>query len=142
MKFLSKYSIKAITLFAALTLTGICTYSQNLIGYRYKEIRKYMKENCREMGFNNVANSKFKYLKYSDSSDKLTLLFFLNSDSVCKKVRMICDVSIKTEKVKEFNCLYITRGENRWIDRRDGKDYLIEIRDEKWYFIITIEPDI
>ncbi len=92
------------------------------------------------MSFNNVTNSKFKYLKYSDSSDSQTLLFFLNPDSVCKSVRMICDVSIKAEKVKEFDLIYKKSCENSWIDKRDGKDYLIEIRDEKWSCIITIEP--
>jgi len=133
--------MKIITLFAVLSLIRICTYGQNLIGYNDKEIRKYMKDNHREMSFDNVTNSKFKYLKYSDRSDRQTLLFFLNPDSVCNSVRLICDLSIKADKVKEFNSIYKKSGENRWIDKRDGKDYLVEISDEKWYCIITIEPD-
>lgn len=132
--------MKIFTLFAILILTVICSYGQNLIGYNDKEIKKYMKENRGEMNFDNVTNKKFKYLKYSDRSDSQTLLFFLNPDSVCKSVRMICDVSIKEEKVKEFNFIYKKSGENRWIDKRDGNDYLVEIRDEKWYCIITLEP--
>jgi hypothetical protein len=133
--------MKIITLLAILILTGICAYGQNLIGYNDKEIKKYMMENRREMSLNNVTNSKFKYLKYSDSSDSQTLLFFLNPDSVCKSVRMICDVSVKVEKIKEFNSIYEKSDENRWIDKRDGKDYLIEIREERWSCIITIKPD-
>jgi hypothetical protein len=128
-------------MFSALTMSGICSYSQNLIGYKYPDIKKYMKENHKEMSFNNVTNSTFKYLKYSDSSDSQTLLFFLNSDSVCRSVRMICDGRIKAQKAEEFNSSYKRSGENRWIDSHDGKDYLIEIKDEKWYYIITIEPD-
>ena len=58
------------------------------------------------MNFNNVVNSKFRYLKYSDNSENQTLLFFLNPDSVCKSVRMICDMSMKTRKIKEFNSHY------------------------------------
>ena len=141
LKFHSKYCMKIITLSAILILTCICTQGQNLIGYKDKEIRKYMKENRKEMNFNNVINSKFKYLKYSDNPDSQTVLFFLNPDSVCKSVRIICDISMKAEKVKEFNSIYKKSGENRWIDKRDGKDYLIEIKDEKWSCIITIEPD-
>jgi hypothetical protein len=133
--------MKVIALFAAFILTAICTSGQNLIGYSCQEIRVYMTKNHTEMSFNNVTNSRFKYLKYSDGTDSETLLFFLDTDSVCKSVRMICDVSLKAGKVKEFNSVYKKIGDNKWMDRRNGKDYLIEIKDENWYSIITIEPD-
>jgi hypothetical protein len=133
--------MRIITLLAALSLTGICTYGQNLIGYKYKEIRKYMKENRTEMNYCNVTNNKFKYLKYSDRSDSQTLLLFLNTDSVCESVRMICDVYLKPKKAKEFDSIYKKAGENRWIDSRNGKDFLVEIKDEKWSCIVTIEPE-
>lgn len=128
-------------LYAFLIVTGICAHGQNLIGYNVREIRKYMKENQRAMNLENVNNDKFKYLKYTDNSDSQTLLFFLNPDSVCRSIRMICDLSIKGTKVKEFNSIYKKSDEHRWIDKRNGKDYTIEIRDEEWSFIITIEPD-
>jgi len=132
--------MKIITLFAILALTGIDVSGQNLIGYSDKDIKKYMRENRRDMNFNNVVNSKFHYLKYSDNIGKQTLLFFLNHDSVCTSVRMICDVSLKEEKVKEFDSIYKKSGKNRWINERDGKDYLVEIMDEKWSCVISIEP--
>ncbi|MCX6255072.1 MAG: hypothetical protein NTV31_11425 [Bacteroidia bacterium] len=133
--------MKITSVFAIFVLTAMYAHSQNLIGYNDREIRKYMKENRREMSFENVTNDKFKYLKYTDSFDSQTLLFFFNLDSVCKSERMICDFSIKAEKVKEFNTIYKKTGENRWIDERDGKNYLIEIKDEKWSCVINIEPD-
>ena len=133
--------MKFIILFATLFLTGIYANGQNLIGFNDKEIKIYMKENRKEMSLENVTNIKFKYLKYSDSYNNQTLIFFLNSDSVCKSVRMICDYSIKTEKVKEFNTIYKKNGENSWIDSHDGKDYLIEVIDGKWSYIINIEPE-
>jgi hypothetical protein len=133
--------MKIIALFIFLLLPGIEAFSQNLIGYSDKEIKKYMRENRRDMNFNNVVNSKFHYLKYSDTGDRQTLLFFLNHDSVCMSIRMICDFRLKEEKVKEFDSIYKKSGENRWINERDGKDYLIEIKDEKWSCIISIEPD-
>ena len=126
---------------SVLILTGICTYGQNLIGYKYREIRKYMKENHTEMNINDITNHKFKYLKYSDWSDSQTLLFFLDPDSVCKSVRIICDLNLKVAKKNEFDTKYKNAGENRWIEKRDGKDYLVELRDEEWSCVITIEPD-
>ena len=92
------------------------------------------------MNFNNVRNNKFKYLKYSDNSDSQTILFFLTQDSVCKSVRVICDNTVKTEKVKELDSNYKKAGENRWVDNHNGKNYLIEVKDETWSCVITIEP--
>ena len=133
--------MRIITLFAFFIITSVCAFGQNLIGYNDKEIKEYMKENCRGMNFNNVTNSKFKYLKYSDNSDNQTFLFFLNPDSVCNSVRMICNVNMKAEKVKELDSTYTKISENRWIDKRKGKDYFIEMKDEKWSCIVIIEPD-
>jgi hypothetical protein len=121
-------------------MSGVWLLGQNLIGYNYKEIRKYMNENHKEMNYNNVTNSKYRYLKYTDNSDRQTLFFFLNQDSVCQSIRLICDSYIKTDKVKEYNSIYQKSGENIWKDSRNGKDFVIEIEDEKWSSVITIKP--
>jgi hypothetical protein len=130
--------MKTITLTSTLMLICICSQSQNLIGSEGKDIIKYMKLNHSEMNYNNVVNNKFSYLKYSDDSETQTTLFFLNADSVCKSVKMICDKSIKPLKIKELNSQYQNNGENNWIDRRDGKTYLIKLTDEEWSFVISI----
>lgn len=131
--------MKITTLFLFFVFISVLTQGQNLVGYKKQEIRKYMKENRREMNYNNVVNSKFSYLKYSDNLESQTVLFFLNRDSVCKNVRIICDSSLKTQKVKELNSMYVKQGENKWIDRRNGKEYLIELSDGKWSSVISIE---
>jgi hypothetical protein len=133
--------MKIITVYAALILTCVCNYGQNLIGLREKEVMKYMKENRHDMNYNNVINSKFNYLKYSDNSENETVLFFLTPDSVCRSVRIICDESIKSQKIKELDSKYVKKGENKWIDKKGGKEYLIEIMEGKWSCIISIEPE-
>src|ERR1035437_3417281 len=137
----SRYRMKIITLSVVLMLTCFYAQSQNLIGYKQKEILKYMKENRSDMNFNNVVNSQFSYLKYSDNSEKQTLLFFLSPDSVCKSVRIICDIDMKSQKVQEFNSQFMKRGKTQWIDKRNGKEYLIEIMDGKWSCVISIEQE-
>jgi len=132
--------MKIITLLSFIIVMGSATYGQNLIGYNDYEIRKFMKENKSDMNFNKVTNNKFIYLKYSDNSDSQTILFFLSPDSVCKNIRIICDKGLIPDKVKEFNTLYKKDGDNKWVDRHGRKDYLIEIKDEKWSSVITIEP--
>jgi hypothetical protein len=117
------------------------TYGQNLIGYKNIEIRKFMKENRKDMNYDKVRNSMFSYLKYSDNYDRQTILFFLTTDSVCKSIRVICDSTMRTEKIKELDTNYKRIADNSWVDDHDGKKYLITFKDEKWSCSITIVPD-
>jgi len=98
-----------------------------------------MKVNCTEMNYNSVVNNKYSYLKYSDNQDEQTMIFFLDHDSVCRNMRMVCAKGLKPQKIKEFDTLYIKSGEDEWTERRDGKEFLIKVLDEKWSFIVTIE---
>jgi hypothetical protein len=134
--------MKTATLFSILIISCNCTFGQNLIGYNDAEIRNFMKQNRQDMHFNNVRNSMFSYLKYSDNSDSQTILFFLTPDSVCKAVRVICDSTLKPDKIKELDSTYKRISENKWVDTHDGKNYLIKFKDEEWCCSITIEPDI
>jgi hypothetical protein len=121
-------------------LIGLNLNGQNLIGSNEKEIRKYMADNQKNMTFQNFTNnSTFKYLKYSDADETQTILFFLNEQLVCKTVRLVCDKSLKTQKIKDFNSLYKKAGDNQWTETKNGKSYLIEIKDEEWSFNITIK---
>ena len=113
---------------------------QNLIGHKYDDIRNYLKTNRKDLSFNKVNNTKFNYLKYTDSSDSQTMLFFLDDDSICRSIRIICDASSKSQRIKEFNSIYRKRGENKWIDKHEGKDYLIELTDETWASVFTFSP--
>jgi len=81
--------------------------AQNLIGYNAKDIKLYMTQN--QKGFINqsiINNNIFKYLKYTDRKETQTLLFFLSADSVCKSVRLVCDMTLKAEKIKELDSTY------------------------------------
>jgi hypothetical protein len=140
LKFHRENLMKSFTVVAILLITNLAASGQNLIGYDSREIKEYMKENCKDMNLNDVRNSRFKYLKYSDNYDKQTFLFFLTSDSVCKSVRQICDLSLRSKKVKEFDTIYSKIGVNSWLDTKNKKIYLIQIMDEEWSFVVTIEP--
>lgn len=113
---------------------------QNLIGYSEKDVRQYMENNRKEMAFQNfINNSTFKYLKYTNSDETLTLLFFLNEESVCKSVRLVCDKSLKAEEIKEFDSKYKKISDNQWTETKNGKNYLMELKEEEWSFNITIK---
>ena len=133
--------MKVITLSAALVLICITADSQNLIGYKAEDIIKYMKVNRKEMNYNDVVNNKFSYLKYSDNLENQTILFFLGPDAVCKSERIICDVSLKSSKVREYNSQYKPIGQNKWVDRRGDKTYIVELLDGKWSCVVSIESE-
>jgi hypothetical protein len=133
--------MRILALSVILLINSLFASGQNLIGYNGRDIQRFMKENRRDMNSEIVVNNKFKYLKYSDNSENQTLLFFLNNDSVCKSIKLICGRDLRTQKVKEFNTIYRSSGENSWTDKRDSIDYRIDLRDEKWSCVITIEPD-
>lgn len=125
-----------------LFLVSINLDGQNLIGLNEKEIRQYMSENQKGLTFQNFTNNTtFKYLKYIDKAEAETLLFFFNDQYVCKTVRLVCDKSLTEEKIKECNSLYKKTGDNRWIETKNGKNYLIEMKEEEWSFNVTITLD-
>ena len=120
-----------------------CSFAcgQNLIGYKNNEIRKFMRENRKDMNYDKVRNTMFSYLKYSDNYDRQTILFFLTADSVCKSIRVICDSAMRTEKIKELDTNYKRIADNSWVDDHNGKKYLITFKEEQWSCSITIVPD-
>jgi hypothetical protein len=131
--------MKIIPLIVLLLSVSTTLFSQNLIGFKESEIREYMKENRKDMNYTASINSRFKYLKYSDDQDNQTILFFFKNNLICHSERMICDYSIKTEKIKEFNSQYKKTGDNKWIDSHGGQNYTITLTEEQWSFIVTIE---
>lgn len=113
--------------------------AQNVVGYKREEILQFMKERHKEMVFETFTNnSSYKYLKYTDSDNTKTMLFFLDPDSVCKAVRVVYDRSFRDDKVKELDRLYYRKGDKAWVESKNGKEYMIEITDEDWSFDITI----
>ena len=133
--------MRTSSLIALLLLISINGKSQNLIGYKADGIRKYMAENRSDMNSEKVNNKSFRYLKYSDKSDTQTMLFFLNPDSVCQNIRIICNNTIRDSKIRELDSSFSKSGTNRWTDTRSGKSYYIRLDDDEWSFSITIEPE-
>ena len=133
--------MKSFSFLAVLLLVSFTGNSQNLIGYKADDIRNYMSGSRSDMNMEKVNNKSFRYLKYSDKYDTQTMLFFLNPDSVCQNIRLVCNSGIKDAKIKELDSSYSKSGKNRWIDNRSGKNYYIRLDDDEWSFTITIEPE-
>jgi hypothetical protein len=129
-----KASVVLSLLFLCLNLSA-----QNLLGYKPYDIRKYMKENQKNMEFQSLTfNNTFKYAKYVDKDGNQTTLFFFTTDSICKSIRMICDKSIIPEMIRDLDSKYKKTGTNTWTENKGGTSYIIELREEEWSFNVTI----
>ena len=130
---------KVLLVLLTLTVT-LNLFSQNLLGYKLKDVQKYMRENQKTMSFQGLTfNNSFKYAKYADEDGNQTTLFFLTSDSVCKSIRMICDKSLESHIISDLDSKYAKEEKNVWSETKNGKTYLIELRDEDFTFNITIK---
>ena len=128
-------------IFACLFLITSVLSTPNLVGSSEEEIKQYMEEN--EKGFvyqSYTNNSTFKYLKYTDRRETQTILFFLDTNLECKLVRLVCDISLKSSKLKELDALYTRTAENNtWKEIKNGISYIIELREEETTFSINIQ---
>lgn len=131
--------MKVVILFLLAVFYTSAIYSQNLVGFDEPEIKKYMKENRNEFKLQNDKNNYFKYLKYVNNSNTETLIFFLSDKSVCSGIRLICDQSLKSQKLKELDLSYTKTGANVWAEKKKNKNYVIELTDEEWFFSINIK---
>lgn len=116
--------------------------AQNYIGLHKEDIAKAMKADHKQFKLNrSTVNPHYNYLKYEDSINEITILFFLSDEDVCTLVRKICDYSNINEIIQELNSLYTAKEQNVWIEKKDGKIYLIELTEEEWFFTVTTKPE-
>jgi hypothetical protein len=132
-----RFVLLTLTLFLLLTPV----HGQNLIGYKAKDITSYMKLNHSDMNSNKVTNPLHSYLKYSDSMETETVIFFLRPDSVCSSVRITCEPALKRKKIVELDTKYKKNGDMNWIDFRDGKKYNITMKNDSWSCVISIDSE-
>ncbi|HSL85615.1 MAG TPA: hypothetical protein VK861_01625 [Bacteroidales bacterium] len=132
--------MKYVVIILAALFTCTLADGQNLVGYNAAGIRNYMAGNSSDLRNVKVTNDLFRYLKYTDYSDNQTILFFLSADSVCRNIRMIYDPSLRKNKIMELNSSYKRIDESKWLDNRDGKEFLVEMFDEQWSLVVTIGP--
>jgi hypothetical protein len=111
---------------------------QNFIGMHMDNIKEVMKKNSPMLKLNtNVVNHDYKYLKYEDKINEITVLFFLSEDDKCTMVRKMCDYANINDEIQMLNTKYKPAGKNTWLYEEGGKKYLVTLEEGEWYFTIT-----
>jgi hypothetical protein len=117
------------------------TNGQNYIGMAKDEIVQEMNSSHKSFKLNTgVINPYYKYLKYEDPVNEITILFFLSENDKCTLVRKMCDYGNINDEINDLNLKYIKIGENKWRYQDKGKTYLVTLEEEEWYFSITTKP--
>lgn len=134
--------MRTFTLLTAILLIGMMktvpVYSQHFIGLHESEIKQVMKESYKTFRLNtSTVNPHYKYLKYEDKINEITILFFLSEDNHCTLVRKMCDYSNIIEVIEELNAKYVPIDKNSWEYVEGNKTYLVTLVEEEWYFTVT-----
>ncbi len=134
--------MKTFILLASMILIGALStrsvYSQHFIGLHQEEIKEVMKNDHKKFKLNTSAvNPHYKYLKYEDKINEMTMLFFLSEDDHCTLVRQMCDYSNIIEVVEDLNKSYKSVDKDSWEYEAGKKTYLVTLVEEEWYFTVT-----
>lgn len=134
--------MRTITLFS-IALVICCLNSnmlnaQHFIGLHEDEIKVVMKDSHKSFRLNtSTVNPHYKYLKYENKINEITILFFLSEDDHCTLVRKMCDYSNIIDEIKALNKNYKAIDKNSWEYTHGKHTYLITLEEEEWYFTIT-----
>ena len=110
--------------------------AQNYVGYSAEEIKEKMKETFPDYSPEKVINKTYNYLKYTDSMDERTNLFFLSDDNVCTFVKMMSNYSYLDAFQKALDKRYQKVEDDKWEYKKGDELYSITMKKEEWYFTL------
>lgn len=114
------------------------TSAQNYIGMDKDEIIIDMNTSHKSFKLNTSAvNPYYKYLKFEDDINEITILFFLSKDNKCTLVRKMCDYANINDEINDLNQNYKQLGKNKWTYSVKGKTYVVSLEESEWYFTIS-----
>ena len=84
---------------------------------------------------NTFVNHTYNYLKYIDKLSEQTLLIFLSDQNICTSTKLICDYS-ELNNIKLKLKQYRPVGKDKWTYKKDGKEYIVRLNREEWFFTL------
>jgi hypothetical protein len=118
----------------ALTTTG-----QQLIGLDKGEVKSRIRQAY--PGFvpdNSSVNRHFNYLKYIDPVNEQTLLIFMSTSDIVESEKLMSDYMNLRSTRESLDKKFARVGENQWMHKSTGKEFQILLKEEEWYFSVTI----
>ncbi|MBN2523755.1 MAG: hypothetical protein JXB24_10820 [Bacteroidales bacterium] len=133
-------SMKIVFLIAIFSFFSAGLYCQNFIGMHKDEIIKIMDASHKNFKLNTSnVNPHYKYLKYEDRINEITVLYFLSDENECTLVRKMYDYSNINDVIRELNEKYKKTGKNTWEYKYLIQKYCVELTEGEWFFTVTIK---
>ena len=115
--------------------------AQNMIGLDKEEIMDEMNTRFKTFKLNtSTVNHTYKYLKYEDNINEITILFFLSDNDKCTLIRKMYDYSNINDVLKDLNGNYKSDGKNKWTYSDHGNHYVVDLSEGEWFFTVTVKP--
>jgi hypothetical protein len=131
-----------LNIILACMFTGNTFFSTNYIGLNKSEIEETVKLNQKSLRLNSsVTNTSYKYLKFEDKINEITVLFFLDEQDNCKLVRLMSDYSNINDMLLEINALFKSISKNNWQFSESNKVYNVNLEEGDWFYTITIKEN-
>ncbi len=115
-------------------------FSSNYMGMPMEEIKKNMLEKHRTLRLNSsTKNEKYNYLKYEDQINEITVLFFLNDNNTCKRIRLMSDYSNINDILEDLNSNYEEIARDKWQYSADSNEFAVILDKGDWFFTVTVK---
>lgn len=102
-----------------------------------QNIIEQMRKNKPNFNQQDVINKQYDYLKYEDNMGERTILFFLSNKKQCTKIKLMSDYSYLDQTIDSLNEHYQKIKKHKWKYTRNGEDYVIQLKQKKWYFTLV-----
>ena len=112
---------------------------QYLVGKQANEIKTIMNNEYKRFKLNTTdKNTAFKYLKYENKINEITILFFLDENDTCKLVRMMYDYSNINDVLDDLENNHTKIDNNNYECLVDDKKVSVELTEDQWFFTLTV----
>lgn len=124
--------LSILVLFFALKLSA-----QNFVGKNKEEVRKLMAEYQKELiEDESVNNPVYDMIRYSDRDENQTIIFVFEN-GLCRYYKQMCDYSLMKEITKRLDAENKRVNDSTWSFQTEGNDYIISLKKEQWYFVVS-----
>ncbi len=117
-------------------LSDLC-YGQHYIGLHKDALADSIKKNQKHFRLDNsTVNKVFKYVKYVDSVNEQTWLFFLDDNDICTHHKLMSDFSNYHSTLDYLNNNFQSTGKKQWEYKANGEVFKVELSEGEWFFTV------
>lgn len=121
--------------------TASVARGQNFIGLHKDSIKVLVPNDYPGFIFTKeVSNFDKSFIKFENTFEEQTLIFVLNEKGYCKYVSRMYNTWLFNKLKEDLDKKYGTSKNLIWVEKKDDKDFELELRKGKWFVTLMIRP--